>query len=347
MACVSENELAKQIRAGEYKSLYYFFGKDVSTLEAYTKRLIFKLVDKDAQSYNLHCFNGKSLNLSELSDICEALPMFSDRVCISINDLNAEDLVINDHAFLMKILSDLPSTTTVIIYSTGIDLLAGRKTMTGKNKKLFDLAVKLGSAVEFIHKKPLELAKTITDKVEKQGSTISRKSAEYLATQCLCNLNLINNEIDKLCSYSNGSEITNATIDLLVSKQLDSNAFALAKAAVQFNGKQAMILLDELYNQQIESIAILSAVSMAFIDLYRARLALNAGMSQADVINDFSYKGRDFVVANSFRDCNGITAERLRKCIKILADTDIALKSLKTESRLLIEQAITTMQIKD
>lgn len=346
MPCVNENELAKTIRAGEISSLYYFYGKDVLTLEAYTKKLISKLVKKDNQAYNLHTFEGKSFNLSNFADVCESLPMFSDRVCVAINDLNAEDFNADDFEYLVKILSDIPDTTTVIIYATGIDVYNGKKTLIGKNKKLSDLSGKTGYSCEFNYKKPAELVKVISDKVTKKGSTISRKSAEYLATQCLCNLMLINNEIDKLCDYSNGKEITDETIDLLVSKQLDSNAFALAKATSKFNGKQAMTLLDELYDQQIDSIPILSAISMAFIDLYRARLAINDGASQNDVKQDFSYKKREFVVANAFRDCNGISAERLRKCIKILADTDIALKSSKTNSRLLVEQAITSMLIK-
>lgn len=346
MPCVNENDLAKSIRAGEISSLYYFYGKDVSTLEAYTKKLISRLVKKDEQTMNLHSFEGKTLDLSDFADVCDALPMLSERVCVTINDLNAETLNASDMEFLQKILSDIPETTTVVIYATGIDVQNGKKMLSGKNKKLCDLAGKIGFACEFSYKTPSELVKVITDNVIKQGSTISKKSAEYLATQCLCNLMLIKNEIDKLCDYSAGKEITNETIDLLVSKQLDSNAFALAKATSQFNGKRAMSLLDELYSQQVDSIPILSAISMAFVDLYRARLAINAGASQSQVKQDFSYKGREFVVANAFRDAGGFSAERLRKCIKILADTDIALKSSKTASRLLVEQAITSMLIK-
>jgi len=346
MPCVNESELAKSIRAGEISSLYYFYGRDISTLEAYTKKLITKLVKKEDQAYNLHNFEGKELNLGEFCDACEALPMFAERVCVTINDLNADNLNASDFDFLTKILSDIPTTTTVIIFATGIDIYNGKKTLIGKNKKISDLVGKNGFSCEFNYKRPSELVKAISDKVLKQSSTISKKSAEYLATQCLCNLMLINNEIDKLCDYSNGGEITNESIDLLVSKQLDSNAFALAKATSQFNGKKAMTLLDELYDQQIDSIPILAAISMSFIDLYRARLAINDGVSQTEVKVDFSYNKREFVVANAFRDCNGITAERLRKCIKILAETDIALKSSRTSSRLLVEQAITAMLIK-
>lgn len=346
MPCVNDTELAKLIRTGEISSLYYFYGKDIATIEAYTKKLVSKLVKKEDQTYNLHTFNGKELDLSELSDICNALPMFSDRICVTINDLDADELNEEDFKFLCDILSDIPSTTTVIIYITGISLYNKKNVMKAKNKKLITFAGKIGYSCEFAYKKPSELVKIISDRVNKNGSTISKASAEYLASQCLCNLMLINNEIDKLCDYANGKEITNETIDLLVSKQLDSNAFELAKAAAQFDAKKSMLLLDELYAQQIDSIAILSAISMSFIDLYRARVAKNSGASQADVVSDFNYKSRDFVVKNAFRDCGNIPVERLRKCISILSDADIALKSSRTSPRLIIEQAINSMLIK-
>ena len=346
MPCVSDIELAKKIRSGEISSVYFFYGKDIATLEAYSKKLVKKLVKADDATYNLHNLNGKSLNLSELADICESLPMFAERVCITINDLDADNLSDNDFKYLCDILSDIPDTTTVIIYITGISLYNSKNALKAKNKKLITLITKQGFVCEFAYKKPEELVKTVSDRVNKCGSTISKASARYLASQCLCNLMLINNEIDKLCDYINGGEITNEIIDLLVTKQLDSNAFALAKAAVSFNGKKAMLLLDELYSQQVDSISILSAISMSFLDIYRARLAINDGASQTNVVADFNYRNRDFVVKNAFRDCSSIPVDRIRKCIKILSDTDIALKSSRTSPRILIEQAISSMLVR-
>lgn len=346
MPFVNDSQLAKSIRSGEISSLYYFYGKDVSTLEAYTKKLVSKLVKKEQEDLNLNIFNGENLNLSELSDVCDALPMFADRVVVTINDLNAEDFKADDIKFLLDILSNLSDTTTVIIYATGIDVYNGKKSLVGKNKKLCDLASKVGYACEFSYKRASELVKPITAKVMKQGSSISKKAAEYLANQCLCNMLLINNEIDKLCDYAMGDEITNQTIDLLVSKQIDTNAFALARAVTQFNGKLAIELLSELYDQRSEGIAILGAISMAFTDLYRARIAINEGVSQADVIKDFSYRGRAFAVRNAFRDCSSVSVSRLHKCIEILGDADIKLKSSRADSRLVLETAITKMLIK-
>ena len=347
MAAVNENELIKAIRAKEYKRAYYFYGKDIMTIEAYTKRLSAKLVNKDDETYNLHRFEGKALDLSELSDCVDALPMFSDRVCIIINDLNAEELGADDLAFLIKIVEGIPESTTVIFYITGFDVTGGKKSPTAKNKKLIDMVSKAGCVCELSYKKPVELVKPIMEKVEKLGTTISKQNAEYLATLCLSNMVLIGNEIEKLSAYTNGNEITAEVIDLLVSRQLDSNSFALAKAVVGFEEKKAMLLLDELFQQRIEPVAILAAISMSFVDLYRAKIGINEGLQAANVTEDFGYKGnRGFAVTNAFRDVRKISVEHLRACMKILADTDIDMKSTRADGRLLIEKAITEMVVK-
>lgn len=346
MAAVRDSDLVKSLRAGDYSSVYYFYGKDISTIESYTKRLIEKLTGKGDDTYNLHRFGGKDLDLSELSDCVDALPFFGERVCITINDLNAEDLSANDLTFLLEIVGNIPDTTTVIFYNTGIDITAGRKFPTVKNKKLIDACSKEGTVCEFAYKKPAELVKPIMDMVQKQGSAISKQNAEYLAGQCLSNMTLIQNEVQKLTSYADGAEITAETIDLLVAKQLDSNSFALARAVTAFQTGTAMKLLDELFAQRAEPVAILSALSMSFVDLYRARIAINENRSAQNVIEDFGYKSnRSFAVENAFRDARKTSAEHLRICLKILADTDIALKSSRGDGRLLIEKAITEMAV--
>ncbi|MBR4092575.1 MAG: DNA polymerase III subunit delta [Oscillospiraceae bacterium] len=344
MPQMSVTELNKKLKGKNYSSLYYFYGKDVMSVELYTKTLVKKLVSDDEAVYNFHKFNGKDIDLSEFAETVEALPMFAEYMCITVNDLNAEDLATDDINFLMKILKDIPETTVVIFYNTAIDVCGGKKSLTAKNKKIVDCIAKTGDVCEFAIKTPLELSKQIVASIEKKGSSISSTNAAYIAELCLSDNMLISGEIDKLTSYAKGREITKDDIDSLVSRQVNSSAFDLSKAVVSFNKKKALLLLDELFYQRAEPIAVLSAISMSFMDLYRASLAVVRGIYPADVVTDFSYKAnRKFAVDYAFRDCRKINIKHLRKCIKILADTDSALKSSKTDGRILLEKAIVQM----
>lgn len=346
MPFVSDTDLAKSIRNNEISNVYYFYGKDVASIELYTKRLVKRLVDENNE-FCYHKYDGAKISLSDFYDDCEFLPFGADRSIVTVNDLNAEELSSSDFDFLIDTISNLPQTTTVIIYITGIDIYSGKKFPTKNNKKLIDLCSKNGYCCEFQIKTTAEMCKQITNSCQKQGASISRAACEHLLQLCLNNSVLVNNELHKLCSYVNGGEITVEIIDEMVSKQLDTNAFELAKAAVKFDRKKAMVLLNELFEQQLDCIPVLSALSMSFIDLYRARVAVSSGRTKTDICNDFNYKGRGFAVDNSIRDCSNIPIERIRRCISILAQTDYELKSCRTDGRLLIEKALIKMMSKE
>ena len=238
MASLSVADTTKLIKSGDIKNRYYFYGKDIVATQKLTKLLLKKIVKSTTDGYSK--LDGEKLNLSELSDMAEMYPMFTEYNCILINDLNAENLVADDLKRLLKIIEDIPPTTVIIFNITGFDLKAGKRTVSAKNKKLIDLITKIGVVCEAVFKTGTELTKAIVDRVAKEGCTISKSNAEEIAELCLCDSMLIKNELDKLCAYANGSEITKEMIGMLVSKQLDSNAFALAKSVVSLRTSESM-----------------------------------------------------------------------------------------------------------
>lgn len=344
MGALSEAQLVQKLKGGVYDRVYYFYGKDVSAIQTFSKRLAAKLVDKGSEDMNLHRFQGENLNLGQLSDALEQLPIFGGHVCVTVNDLNGETLAAEDLKTLTAMISDLPDTTTLIITITGFDPCGGKRFLTAKNKKLADLAGKHGVCCEFLEKSSQDLSKNIMAKAAKQGCEIQKSEAQYLAARCGCDSLLIASELDKLLAYKTQGAITKADIDLLVSKQLDSSAFDLAKAAALFNSNQALKLLDELFYQRLEPVVIVHALSMAFLDLYRARLGMGKGLGSKEVAEAFKYPAnRTFAVNNAFRDASKISLTQLRYCLERLAETDCDLKSKRTEGRLLLEEAIVAM----
>ena len=88
---------------------------------------------------------------------------------------------------------------------------------------------------------------------------------------------------------------------------------------------------------------IISALSSAFIDLYRSSTAMSAGVRENDVAAHFGYKGREFVVRNAFRDAKRTNIKHLRKCLAILEEADLSCKSTRLDQRTLIEKSIVQM----
>lgn len=345
MPIITDSELIKSIRSGKILPIYYFWGKDIATMESVAKRLADKLCPDRENSINHRFYSAQNFNLGEFADACEALPMFGDRVLIMLNDINAESLRGDDLNYLTDVLKGIdPETTTVIFYSSGVDLCGGKKNLSPKNKKLADVISKVGGGVtEFAYKRPNELVKYIQSKCSDRLCVIHPKEAENLAAMCLCDILTVNNEIEKLTSYVGKGEITQKIIDLLVSGQLDTDAYKLANAVTLGNANEVFKILPELYAKQAEPIVLTSVISSAFIDLYRASLAYSSGRTQSNLTSDYNYKGRDFVVKNALRDCRRISLEKLRSCIAIMSECDIDIKSKRTDPKLQLETALVRM----
>lgn len=344
MAAITESDLKASLKNRQFLNAYYFYGKDTASVELYAKGLISKLVDKDNADYNLHRFDGKNFDIEMFSDACDGLPVFAEYVCCAVCDLNAESLSAESIKSMVELISDLPESTVVIFYYTSVDVTDGKKYPTAKNKKLMDAVGKAGGVCNFALKTPAVLSKDIMAKVSKAGCGISKEAAYFLAEQCLCDTLMVNNEIDKLTAYAAGNEITSEMIRQLSPRQLDTTSFDLAKALSRMDGKTAMRLLNELNEEKIEPIAVLYAVTGSMIDLYRARAAMASGKAPGDVKEDFGYaRNVHFRVDNAFRDVQRISMPHLRECMRILAETDAAMKSLKTPAQTLLEEAVIKM----
>ena len=344
MALVSSDSLGKRIRNNDFDNLYYFYGHDVGALEAYVKKLINKLVPKTEQVMNLHQFDGKKLDIAEFANACEALPMFAERVCVAVNDLNMDSISKTDGDDIRRALSDLPETTVVVIYATGEDLYKNKRYLSDKNKRFCDFCTKHGSSCEFAYQKPADLAKIIIAKVRKDGCDISKYNAEYLANMCLCDTSFVNREIEKLTAYAMGREITRDDIDALCIRHVESDGFSLALNILKGNAGMVFKRLSELSDQNYEPFEILGVIGFSLSDIYRAKLGRRSGRMYADVAKDFKYpKNREFAVKNAYSECANISLQRIRKTIAILSDTDLTLKTHSSGSAgdmLILEQCV-------
>ena len=245
MPQIDSKALYTMLRNGELANIYYIYGTDIEGVEKMTKNIIKSAVG-DNEDFALTKTGGKYVDFSSLEDTIGMMPMMSDYNCILINDYNcekpfddmrgkkAEDI----NKKLIEILKNIPPATVVVFNVTGFEIetkfdYKSKKTVIkDKNKKLADFAAKNGILCEINTKTANELAKDITNKISARGGMISLANAKNLAEMCLCDTVALNNEIDKLCVYAQGREITLDMLNLLVHRQNDITVYKLANAVV-------------------------------------------------------------------------------------------------------------------
>ncbi|HRR75535.1 MAG: DNA polymerase III subunit delta [Ruminococcus sp.] len=338
----------KQIKSGQLSNVYYIYGADVSGVERLTKKLITASVG-DNEEFALNKLEGKNLDPSELRDMSEMMPMMSEYNCILVNDFNCEEQREDTVRQVLETIKELPPQTVLIFNVTGFELktkydskVRGR-VIADKNKKLVTAIDKAGTVVEFPLKTPAELAKDISASVSARGGAISLDTARELAERCLSDPLMIKNEIDKLCAYADGREITMDMLDGLVHKQSSISVFNLADAVASFNRRLAFEALDELMQDKENRGSVLANITNSFLDLYRVTLARQSGRSSTAVIQDFEYFKRGFAIEKLYKSGQRIGTARLHDCLRILRDTAEKLNSTGGDEKVLLEEMLTEM----
>lgn len=348
MPQIDRKTLTAQLKKGELANLYYIFGQDISGVEMLTKKIISAAAGEN-EELAVNKLSGKNLNPSEFRDMAEMMPMMSEYNCILVNDYNCEEQREEITKQVIEVLKNVPPQTVIIFNVTGFEIKikndwkARKNVIADKNKKLADIFEKNGVITELSVKSPNDIAKDIAASVSARGGSISLNNAKDLAEMCLCDSLTIKNEIEKLCVYANGREITHEMLEELVHRQSSVTVFNLADAVASFNKKSAFEALDELMADKSSRGVILANITNSFLDLYRVQCALQKGRSASEVKQDFGYFSRGFAIEKLYRNGIKISLKRLRECIIILRDTAVQLNTTAADEKTVLEQTVTRM----
>lgn len=324
--------LEKQLKSGELAPFYLLHGAE-SYLTAHYAKALAERAAGEVRAFNLHRFTAETFNLSRLTAAVENLPLMAQRSCVLLWDVAPEALGQGEWKEYRALLENAPQTCVLVL--AFVDVPFDKK--NARCKALLALAQKRGAAEEFAAPPRGELKKWLARRVKEAGASIGAPAADALADACGSDMGRMAMEADKLAAFRAGGEIAPEDVAAMVAKDLDSSIYDLARQAVAGRLPACLSLLDELFEQKIEPVVILSALSQAFCDLYRAAVAVSAGVEQAQIAADFPYKGREFRIRNALRDCRGLSVGFLRAALSRLLAADAAVKS-GADGRLALER---------
>ncbi|MBQ8979615.1 MAG: DNA polymerase III subunit delta [Oscillospiraceae bacterium] len=344
MGEMSKAELSRIIKAHEAGGVYYIYGTDDYTIGRMKNALVDSIIDRDAQSLNLHRFEGKD-GTDVMIQACEALPVFSEKMCVTVCDFDLEAVKPGAAALkeLYEEIKNLPDSTVLIFYTLNADICGGKKNPTEKNRKLTDLVAKVGTTVRIDIPSPSEAAKEIMAMFSEEGGRIGRKAAEFLFART-GDLSAAANEVGKLTAYADGREVTQEDVALLTPENDDTKIYALSDAVTAHDLSRALDVYNRLIDNRSEPVALLYMLTGSMNDIYRARIALDAGKTANDVISDFSYpRNLSFRVNNAFLSAQRTNTGYLRRCMQRLCKADTDIKGGTGKPETILENAVIKM----
>ena len=340
MPQLKEADLKKQLKENTLDRFYFLYGDEKFLIAHYTQKLIDKVVPKAEPGFNYQIFEGDTATIDEVAEAVEALPLMAQRKCVLLKDLDVEALKAQDGDKLKELLSDLPDTTVFIISETTLSFDQKR---SAKWRGFLADAAKTGAAVELPKRGEVALSKQLVSWAQKQGCTISQILAGKVIGLCGSELIVLKNEMEKLCAYCAGREITERDIELVVTKNLETTVFYLSKAILNGESDRAFRQLDLLFYQKEEPIAVLSVLTMSYADLYRVSAAAKSGESLSVLQEDFDYKRKEFRIKNAERDVRRYSVEALRESLMVLLETDLRLKGSRMDKRIIMEEMLSKL----
>lgn len=343
MPYLQDEDLFRQLKDNNIANMYFLYGQENYFIFQAVSHIKKRVVNESFEGFNLNYIDGEKIDLSKFEDMTDLLPMMADKRLIIIKDLDLDKFSKNDSKKFLEIVNNISETTVLLVYQ---DLISVNLKKSYKYKKFADIIAKNGVVCDFALKDKQTLKRKLCQRARKSYIQLDMETADILVERCSSSYMVLVNELDKLINYVGEGEITKKHIDECSIKSIDSSVFNLAKAILSNNYDKAYSLLDELLYLRQEPVAILSALSLVFADIYRAKCGVIASKSAQDIVTDFKYKrNRQFAVKNAIRDVKRFSASHIRYCIGVLYNADIQLKSSKLDNRLILEQMLGKMQL--
>jgi DNA polymerase-3 subunit delta len=341
MGRIGEAELKEQIKSGEFSNVYFIYGEESYLKEYYVKKLKDKLAGGAFSDFNFHQYEAKNSSIDDILQDAQTLPMMSDYTFILVHDypLNKSTSDVNA---LKEFFKDIPESCILVFWFDNIDVDTKKES---KWKTIEGLFAKAGSSVNLEKRSESDIAKLIVASAKKRNCTIDSNTARHLISVSGNDIQTLFSELEKICAYASGREITKQDIDELATKSLQARVYDLSKYILASNGDGAYSVLNTLFAQKEEPISILAVISSCYIDMYRVKCAKAANENENELANYYSYKGREFLIRNASRDCRNISFEALRKSIDVLQRTDEMMKSSTIDKSILLEETIAKLLI--
>ena len=336
MAIVFEEALKKSLESGQILTCYLLFGEEAYLKKNYSDKITAKITDKD----DIFAYSKFSFNC-ELQDVYDAvmqIPITSDRKCVVLEDYDFENCPKSDFDRLLELVSEIPDTATLIMRFDAI------KIESKKNQKLSKLVAAIekngGIAVKLDQRKPPELAKMLVAGALKRGSKMDLSTAKYLIETAGSDINLLQNELLKLCAFKKGGIITKQTVYEVSVKTIESSVYNLSKNILACNIEQSLSTLSELYFMRIEPMVILYTMAGVYIDMFRVYSAKSVGGGIDDVKRVYGYKGKEFLLDKAAAGLRNFDFKKLSLSLKAIAKADNSLKSFGADDRIVLEELI-------
>lgn len=323
-------KIKKHIKENKFDSLYFFLGEEVFLSYHYLNLLRENLVGDDEFNYiSLYAEDTNSFQ-----DAIESGPMFGDNKLVVIKGIDfSKEWKSDTTEFFAEILNNVPYYTTLVFVCRTID----------KKSKIYKLLNDKCTVCEFKPQDSKLLITWVKNIVRSKGGTIDSPAAEMIVEYAGKSMNLLENEIDKMLSYTENKHISIDTVEKLCTQNITAKVYSLTDAVMARQADKAFNILNELKREKEKPNYINDAFMRNILGVLQYKNLKQEGKSSAAITEKMNLL--PWVLKKYVTYEKSFSEDFLIKTVSACADFDTSFKSGEIDGyaglTMLISQIIT------
>ena len=335
----TESELRTSVSSrGRIKHIYLLVGNDPYLVKNYAEKIA-KVTVGDNADLNLVSL-PENAEVQDIYDNIMQASFTGDSICVLASNYPFETCPAAEFKKLISVIENAPENNVLVLYYDVLNIDVKK----AKNFKALSTAVEKagGMVCALNHKTESELVKILCDGAAKRFVRFESAAAKYMVSVCSNDLNILINELDKLCSFvGNEGVITTETVDKICTKTLEASVFDLSRLILAGNAQRALLLLNDLLAKGNAPAQIYSLIIDSYVDIYRAKAALKEGMRPDSIAERFGYGKRAFVLDNATPYARRLNDKQLSLILKELLSANA---KIKNDSKITLDGAKTSLE---
>ncbi len=325
---ISLRELEKNLSENRISPLYFITGPEIFLVKESLRRIQSHLLSPESVDFNYEVFRIGEVETGSIRSAVETLPVFSTKRVIVCEE--AHRLKEVDWKILQPVVKEPVETCVLIFVSPEPD---------GRKKIIKDLLL----SCEVISAQTPKTAQWFSwlDWMGKRAGISFSDSAVALIKEYACyDLMHLETEVKKLKNFlgPEKTHISGEDVLKVVPRVRPENIFALSKAIGRRNLSSALVCLARLLEDNQNEIGVLSLISRHVRILARVKEGVKKGYTERTLCNKTGV--HRFFIRDYMQESDLWTEKKILSTIKILKDTDKALKSSPLSAHIWLENFI-------
>lgn len=328
---ITLEQFEKNIKENKIKNMYIFCGPDEMLIKDSIKKIKELKIDPSMEAFNFTRIEGEKLDMDRMIADCETIPFMSDARMVEVfraDFLRDSKKDTKDLDKLKNYAKIIPPYTILVLYYVFED---DREKLSTNVKKLQNLC----EVVKIDKLKGMNFQGRVKAVFDSKGKNIGRSELSYFCSVIENNMNIVEEEIEKLILYTDGRYITKDDIIKMCPYERESDIFNLVSYLSERNIKGAIDTLNELVYKGEKPPKILSMIERQFKLLFALRVKTDNGVRKEEVIKEYNlnpYIGEKMIVQS-----RKFSVSALEKNLTLCISTERDIKSKPVDAKNSIE----------